>query len=335
MARVTYFIAAERGRAYTGGVMRPHTSRTSRRHLLRGSLGVCGLALLAGCGITPPWDRPSPRPARIGWLALDPPGGPAFVRNSGAFRQGLAELGWAEGRTMTFEVRSAGGRLERLPEAAAELVALPVDVLVPGAGAAGALVASRATSTVPIVMVAVGDPVGLGLVASLNRPGRNVTGLSNTTATGSGKRLELLREAVPGLARADFLWNPAASSGGDWAELQIAAGLPDGLIVHAPGALLSHARRLVALVAGLRLPAIYQFREYVEAGGLMAYGVSLPDLYRRAAGYVDKILKGANPAELPVELPAKFDFVINLGAAQGLGLTVPPSVLQQATELIE
>ena len=359
---MTGFIANGRERAYTGNTMHRSTSRYGRRRFLQGSLGLGGLALLTGCGIALPWAQSSTRVARIGYLAQDRPDGPTFVRNFGAFRQGLGELGWVEGRNMILEVRWAEGRPERLPALAAELAGLPVDVMLATGGTNGALVARRATSTIPIIMVTVSDPVGNGLISSFNRPGGNVTGLTNTTSPTGGKRLDLLREAVPGLARVDFLWNPAVSAQDDWPQLQIAAqalgvevrsreprgpddldgvfsaiaaARPDGLIVHAPAALVPHAPRVVDHVARLRLPAIYQLRDFVEVGGLMAYGVSLPDQWRRAAGYVDKILKGANPAELPVQQPTTFELVVNLTSAQALRLTIPPSTLQQATDIIE
>ena len=333
-----------------------------RRRLLESSIRLGGLALLAGCGVLP-WARPPAKVARIGYLALVRSDDPVLAHTVEVFRQGLHELGYVEGQNIALEVRYADGRVERLPELAAELVRLPVDVLVAGGGTQNALVAQQATSEIPIVMVAVVDPVGAGLVASFNRPGGNITGLTNTASETATKRLDLLKETIPGLARVDYLWNPnnlgvqddlpvlqaAASALGvvirsreargpdelDGAFAAIAGDRPDGLIVQSDATYLPHARRIADIVAGLRLPAIHVLQEYVEAGGLMSYGVSLPDLFRRAAGYVDKILKGARPADLPVEQPTKFDFLIDLHAARAIGLTIPPTVLQQATEVIQ
>jgi putative ABC transport system substrate-binding protein len=326
-------------------------------------LALAGLGLAVACGQpTPLWPRPS-KVARIGYLALAGSSDPILAHTLEAFRQGLRELGWVEGENIALEVRWADGRVERLPEVAAELVSLPIDVLVAGGGTQNALAAKQATSTIPVVMVAVSDPVGIGLVASFSRPGGNVTGLTNTAPEAAGKRLQLLKEVVPGLARVDFLWNPANPGvHADWAAVQdaaralgvavrsreargadeldgafaaIAGERPDGLVVQSDASFLPHARRIADFLAGRRLPAIHQLREFVEAGGLMEYGVSVPDLFRRAATYVDRILKGARPEDLPVEGPTTFDFVINLKAAQALGLSIPPSVLQQATELIQ
>jgi len=278
-----------------------------------------------------------------------------------AFRQGLRDLGYVEGQTIVLEVRWAEGRLERLPELAGELVGLKADVLVAG-GSAAALAAKNATQTIPIVILG-NDPVGLGVIGSLSRPGGNVTGLSYYNEAISGKRLQLLKEVVPGLARVGVLRNPRAP--GDpiyWKDTEVAAqrlGVAlEALEVRTPEdfeaafatakqrnaqALLAfddsltyaYRSQITALAASSRLPAMYGFREFPDEGGLMSYGASIVFLWRRAATFADKILKGAKPADLPVEQPTKFELVINVKVAKALGLTVPPSLLVQADEVIE
>ncbi len=263
------------------------------------------------------------------------------------------------------EYRSAEGKYERFPALAAELVALKVDVIVAPPTVA-ALAAKQATRTLPIVFIGAADPVTDGLVTSLARPGGNVTGLSNLTSELVGKRLELLKQAVPGVSRVAFLWQPGGS--GERTEkdmlkeadvagralgvrLQVveARGPDDfdrafsdmtraragALTVFGSPMLINERRRLVDLAAKNRLPAAYPSREFVDAGGLMAYGANLADLLRRAATYVDKILKGRKPADLPVEQPTKFEFVIHLKTAKALGLTIPPSLLGRADEVIQ
>lgn len=333
-----------------------------RRAFLRRSLALAGLGVLSGCGLpSPPWSQS--KVARIGYLVLTRPEDPVPARPLESFRQDLHGLGWVEGQNLAIEYRSAEERSERLTDLAAELVRLPVDVLVAGGGTQAALAAKQATDTIPTVVVGVADPVEIGLVASFARPGGNVTGLATAGAEITSKRLELLKEAAPGVSRVDFLWNPATPGlQAQWSELQVAARAlgavvrsreargpdeldsvfsaiagerPDGLMVQGSPAFVPHARRIADFAAGSRLPAMYYWREFVEAGGLMVYGPNLPAISRRAAVYVDKILRGAKPADLPVERPAKFDFVINLHAAQALGLAIPQSVLQQATEVIQ
>ena len=297
---------------------------------------------------------------RIGFLAAG--GGPAAVPLREAFRQGLREVGWVEGQNIVIEYRFAEGRFDRLPDLAAELVRLKVDIIVTGATPAAAA-AKNATETIPIVMVSVGDPVGLGLIASLARPGGNATGLAYSVGLEIfGKGLQLLKETVPKVSRVAVLWNPgnpghalairdvkgAAQSLGVQLQLLEARGPNDfdgafaamaqervgALLVVAESMFFLHRTRLADLAARSRLPAAYGSREIVEAGGLMSYGPSAPDLYRRAATFVDKILKGAKPADLPVEQPTKFELVINLKTAKALGLTIPQSILIRADEVI-
>jgi putative ABC transport system substrate-binding protein len=284
---------------------------------------------------------------------------------SRCFRQGLRDLGYVEGRNVVIEYRDAQGKLEPLAALAAELVALKVDVIVASSTAA-ALAAKQATTVVPIVFGSVPDPVATGLVASLARPGGNVTGLSNLNADLVGKCLEYLTQAVPGIGRVAVLWQPGAfgertekemliaeeraartlgiqlqfveargAADIDNAFSEITGARSDALTVLVSGMLLGERRRLVDIAAKNRLPVVYTFRELVDAGGLMSYGPSLADLFRRAASYVDKILKGTKPADLPVEQPTKFDLVMNLKTAKALGLAVPPTLLARADEVIE
>ena len=279
-----------------------------------------------------------------------------------AFRQGLRELGYVEGQNVAIEYRYAEERPERLPALAAELVRLKVDVIVTG-GAPAPEAAKQATSTIPIVFAVAGDPVAVGLVASLARPGGNITGLANMAPEVVGKQLELLKEVVPRVSRVSVLQNPgnrgsavvlreaegAARTLGlqlhtvrartpveiDAAFAAMRSQHTGGVLVLRDGLFLAQRTQIAALAAKNRLPAVYGFREQAEAGGLMAYGASVPLMYRRAATYVDKILKGAKPADIPVEQPTKFELVINLKTAKALGLTIPPSLLQRADELIQ
>jgi len=295
---------------------------------------------------------------QIGYLSFSTSSGPLD-----GFRQGLRELGWVEQQNIAIDYRFAEGRLDRLPDLAAELVRRKVDIIVTVATPAAAA-AKNATGTIPIVMVGIGDPVGQGLIASLARPGGNVTGLSFSVGVETyGKGLELLKESVPKLRRVAILSNPAnpsqapamsnvkaaARSLGLRPQLLEARGPQDfdgafaamakegagALLVVADSMFVLHRTRLADLAARSRLPAAHAFRENVEAGALMSYGPSLPDLGRRAATFVDKIFKGAKPADLPVEQPTKFELVINLKTAKALGLPIPPSLLARADQVIE
>ncbi len=298
---------------------------------------------------------------RIGRLSAGSPTEPN--PNLEAFRQGLRELGYVEGQNLIIESRYAEGSEERLPDLAAELVRLKVEVIVAG-GSSTIRAAQHATRTIPIVMAVSYDPVGRGLVASLARPGGNTTGVSTLGTELPGKRLELLKETVPQSARVAVLANPAAGgyesvmhnlTGAAQAlglqlrvvELRSAEELDtafatmtregvDALIVVSDPALMDGLRgRTVDLAATHRLPAMYSSRELVVAGGLMSYGPSLPDMFQRAAYYVDRILKGAKPADLPVEQPTKFELVLNLKTAKALGITFPPTLLIQADEVFQ
>jgi len=301
------------------------------------------------------------RVPRIGWL-----GGPTresaqvFVQ---PFQQGLKDLGWVEGQNVVIDWRFAGGQAERLPELAAELVRLQADVIV-SPSTPTALAAKNATKTIPIVTVGVGDPVGLGLVASLARPGGNITGLTAVvTPEIAGKQLALVKEAVPKVSRVAVLWNPAnpgtalflreaeiasralgvqpqrleARSLNDFdsAFAAMTSKRVGALLVLGDVMFLTHRIRLADLAAKSRLPAMYSVREFVEAGGLMSYGQALSDLFRRAATYVDKILKGAKPLDLPIERPTRFELVINLKTARALGLTIPQSLLLRADQVVD
>jgi putative ABC transport system substrate-binding protein len=277
-------------------------------------------------------------------------------------RQRLRELGYLEGHNIAFESRFGEGKPDRLPGLAAELVGLKVDVIVTS-GTPASLAAKQATRTIPIVMAQLADPVGAGLVASLGRPGGNVTGLTTQDANLSGKRLEMLREVVPKVSRFAVLIDEtspgsmliargtqvAAQSLGvqlqslgvrgpgelDRAFSAMKEARAGALIVESSSLLFTSRTRLADLALKNRLPTVFAQREYAEAGGLMAYSADFSDLFRRTATFVDKILKGAKPADLPVEQPTKFDFVINLKTAKALGLTIPPSLLQRADQVIE
>ncbi|HYJ16586.1 MAG TPA: ABC transporter substrate-binding protein [Candidatus Limnocylindria bacterium] len=296
---------------------------------------------------------------RIGYLnATSPSTSPARVE---AFRQGLRELGHVEGKNIVIEFRHAEGNLDRIPSLAAELVRLKVDVIVSG-GPATTRPAKEATSTIPIVMAQDNDPVATGIVASLARPGGNITGLSTLAPEISGKQLELLKEIVPKLSRVAVLGTSTISSQlQTLRELDLAAGAlkvkiqyldvldpnaietafqtatkgrADALLVLQSAVMNPQREKVANLAVKNRLPAIYFQNQYMEIGGLMYYGPNTPDLFRRAATYVDKILKGRKPAELPVEQPIKFEFIVNLKTAKQIGLTIPPNVLVRADRVI-
>jgi len=326
-----------------------------RTNVMRVALGALLLALSHSVEAQQPT-----KVSRIGFII----GASAFgskVRTD-AFRQGLRELGYVEGKNIVVEYRYAEGKPDSLVALAAELVLLKVDVIVTSGGAP-TRAAKQATVTIPIVMAQDNDPIGNGFVASLARPGGNITGLSSVAAELSGKRLEFLKEIVPKLSRVAVLWtstNPGNAQALRETELAAAAfglklhaldivnprdiesafraagkGRPDAVIVLASLVLNSQRTQVADLAVKNRLPAIYYALEWVEDGGLMSYGVSYTDLYRRAATYVDRILKGAKPADLPVEQPTKFELVINLKTAKQIGLTIPPNVLARADRVIK
>ncbi len=297
---------------------------------------------------------------RIGFLSATSPA--ALSARVEAFRQGLRELGYVEGKNIVIEYRYAEGKLDRLSELAAELVRLKVDVIVTG-GPQATRPAKEATATIPIVMGFDNDPVGSGFVASLARPGGNITGLSTLAPEISGKQLELLKEIVPRLSHVAVLGTSTLPGYAQiLKEMELAAvalgvqlqylNVPgakdfetafqearkrraDAVLVLPSPVLESHRAQVADLAAKSRVPAIYWSPEFVEAGGLMTYGVSLTDLFRRAATYVDKILKGRKPADLPVEQPMRFEFVINLNAAKQIGLTIPHELLARADKVIK
>jgi putative ABC transport system substrate-binding protein len=303
--------------------------------------------------------QPPAKIYRIGYLA--PGSASALGARMDAFRQGLRELGYVEGKNIFIERRHADGKLDRLPAIAAQLVRLKVEVIVTG-GSASTRAAQETTSAIPIVMTQDPDPIGSGFITSLARPGGNITGLSNLVSDLSGKRLELLKETIPKLSRV-ALFGTSTTPGNtqQLKEAELASsplGLKiqyldvlgpkdietafrtarkeqaDAVLVLAGSIFNSYRKQIADLAIKSRLPAIYINPEYVEDGGLMSYGASINDLYRRAATYVDKILKGAKPADLPVEQPMKFEFIINLKAAKQIRLTIPPNVLARADRVI-
>jgi putative tryptophan/tyrosine transport system substrate-binding protein len=321
-------------------------------------LALCSL-LLAPCSVVD--AQQARKVARIGFLDSGTASGSAVLVD--AFRQELSNLGWIEGKNISVDYRFVEGQRERVAELAADLVRLKVDLIVV-TGVQSALAAKKATTTIPIVFSSAPDPVGLGLVASLARPGGNVTGLSSLTPELNTKRLEILKDTVPKLARVGLLWTPGGV-GGDiqLKELRLAAEAlklkleeittqPDskglesafqtakqkqiGAIMTSAGRrLFGERKRIVELAGKYRLPAIYIQKEFVDEGGLMFYGADYDDLFRRAAVYVDKILKGAKPGDLPVQQATKFEFVINLKAAKQIGLTIPVEVLAKANKVIQ
>ena len=321
------------------------------------------------CGAAAAWPlaarAPAAKVARIGYLLTGALEAPETRVNRNVFRQGLNELGYIEGRNIVIEYRSADGKIERLPALATELIGLKVDLIVALATPAGRA-AQQATTTIPVVVTAMGDPVRDGLVASLARPGGNITGTTFLGPELVPKRLALLRELLPTISRVAVLWHPGAFSEpttremlNEVAEAASALGLQLQLVEVRSADEVDHAfttmvgaraealfqfpstmlfnerRRIVDLAARHRLPAMFNAREFVQLGGLISYGANLAELNRRSAAYVDKILKGAQPSDLPVEQPTKFDLFINLKTAKALGLTVPDRLLVGADEVIE
>jgi ABC-type uncharacterized transport system substrate-binding protein len=324
-----------------------------RRRLV---LGAIGAAALSGGAVQ---AQPAGKIFRIGYLSsFTAEAGKALV---GCFQNGLKQLGWIEGRNISIEHRWAEGRTEQFQVFAAELARLNLDLIASNSTLA-AQALQHATRTIPVVFMSVSDPVASGIVTSLARPGANVTGVSNFTPATAGKVLELLKQAVPKATRASVLFYPDPGKELDFKEIETAAKVmemrveairartaedidkafavmaqerPDALIVTFGPVTLSNRERIVTLAAKNRLPTIYQTRDFVDIGGLMSYGLNVCQHYRHAATYVDKILKGAKPDELPVELPTKFELVINLKAAKSLELDVPTMLLTRADEVIE
>jgi ABC-type uncharacterized transport system substrate-binding protein len=333
-----------------------------RRPLRKTALGsILFAGALLALSVTVEAQQPKKVP-RIGFLSA--PSSSSDRERVEAFRQGLRELGYVEGQNVFVEYRYVGGKAdESSNKLAAELVRLRVDLIVAGGGSGLARAVKETTKTIPIVMTGGSDPVGAGLVASLARPGGNITGLTAIAAELAGKRLELLKETLPRLTRVGVLWNPtdqgsaqglkeieiaAPTLGLDVQSLQVRspsnfesafkaaiAGQARALQVLGSGLINSHRSRIIEFATESRLPTMFADAALVQAGGLMSYGPNAPDLYRRAATYVDKILKGAKPGNLPVEQPKKFEFVINLKAAKEIGLTIPPNVLARADKVIK
>ncbi len=324
-----------------------------------GLISTLALGLLAG--LWPAEAQRSGKVYRIGYLSAQSHS--AELSRLDGFRQALRDLGYVEGKNIVIKSRYAEGKTGRLPELAAELIRLKVDVMVTG-GTAGTRAAKQATKTIPLIMTLVGNPIRF--VASLAKPGGNITGLTQITPQLSGKRLELLKEAFPKISRVAVFDDGALRALGLSRNLQetqlVAEALgiklqslvirrsnpdldgafrtamsqrPDALVILPGPVLLVHRKRIVELAAKIRLPAIYPHTEFIDEGGLMYYGPDFVDLYRRAATYVDRILKGAKPANLPVEQPTKFDLIINLKTAKALGLTISPEVLFRANKVIK
>jgi putative ABC transport system substrate-binding protein len=326
-----------------------------RRFLLTSLAGAIAAAPLAA------ETQPAGKQARIGVLILPPRAGAGgtYVQ---ALQEGLHELGYVDGQNLLLEIRWAEGRPDLLPGLAAELLGIRPDVLVTS-GSESIFTLKRATGEVPIIMATVMDPVALGVAASLAKPGGNLTGLAILSLELTSKRLQLLKETVPRLSRVAVLWNPANPGnvlmlkevetasrilGLRWQGVgvrrpeelagafeAILGAQSNGILAIEDSMLVSHRSRIVESVERTRLPAMYAFRQFVDAGGLMSYGPNLSESFRRAAVYVDKILKGARAADLPVEQPTKFELVINLKTAKALGLTIPPSLLARADQVIE
>jgi putative ABC transport system substrate-binding protein len=324
-----------------------------RRRFLGLTAGAVALRPLAGAAQQPTIPL-------IGFLGNSTPDLEAKLVTS--FRDGLRNLGYEESRNIRIEYRWAQGQYERLPQLIAELIAAKVAIIVT-AGTPASLAVKKATTSIPLVMVAVGDPVGTGLVASIAHPGGNATGLTSISPELEGKRLQLIKEIIPTVSRVAVFWNPAnayqianekevraaaamlqipvlpvavrTAEELDGAFATILAERADAVLVLADRVFLHNRERIVGFLVSNRLPAMNAYRELVEAGGMMSFGPSYSVMHRQAATYVDKILRGAKPADLPVEQPAKFEFVLNLKSAAALGLTVPPSILLRADEVIE
>jgi putative ABC transport system substrate-binding protein len=323
------------------------------------------IGLLGGATVVWPLAARAQQPMKNARMGILSPLSPSAIasRPFETLRAALNDLGYVEGKNITFVYRWADGSRERLADFAAELVSLKVDVIFSGPGTPTAIAAQKATTTIPIVFVGAGDAVGTGLVASLARPGGNATGLVNQSQDIAGKQLEILKEAIPELSLAGVLWRPSNPSYKNllsrFDDVVRATGVRvvliaaenreelvtafeamkktqiNGLVVQADALFIEEATRIIELAAAYRVPAIYRIGAQAAAGGLMAYGPSIPDMYRRAASYVDKILKGANPGDLPVEQPTKLELVINLKAAKMLGLAIPLSLLARADEVVE
>jgi putative ABC transport system substrate-binding protein len=324
----------------------------------RRSILVAGLAALL---VAPEHPSAQQTPAKIPRIGILSPAERPSTKIFDAFRKGLGTLGYVDGENITIEYRLAAGDDSRLPAMAAELVRLPVDIIVSDGGAKVAQIARAATRTIPIVGGTGADPVAAGLAASLAHPGGNVTGFAVLEIDLSGKRLQLLKDASPAVSRIAALWNPAGlisvrrateeaahTLGVQLRTIEVAvpeqipagfetaeAGRAEALEVLPDAMFWNERARIVALAAKHRMPAIYPEREYVDDGGLFAYGRSVSESWRRLAIYIDKILKGAKPGDLPIEQPTRFELVVNLKTAQALGLTIPPSILARADEVIE
>jgi putative ABC transport system substrate-binding protein len=333
--------------------------RSTRRSFLGWGAGLLCTTVLAGCGLGFPSG--GTRVPRLGYLHPEDPWSPGLRGVTETFISRLAELGYADGRTLTIDWRSAEGRIERLPALAEELVELPVDVIL--ANGAAIPVVRSATAGIPIVFAAHSDPVGSGLVASLSRPGGNVTGMSSYNPALTGKRLEIIREIVPGLTRLAALWYaPQGTAATEARLLDEAAGMlgiqtqslavrdrgelaaayqassaqrAEALYVIAAPPLTDWRAEILELSAAHRIPSLYPVREFVESGGLLSYGVNVGALFHRAADLVAKILKGGQPADMPVEQPTTFDFAINSSTARAAQIAIPPTLLAQATEVIQ
>ena len=319
--------------------------------------------IVAGALLAAPLAAEAQQPAKVPRIGFLGNSTAALEANLvGPFREGLRDLGYVEGRTILIDYRWAEGKYERFPALVGELIAQKVDVIVT-AGTPAALAVKRATTSIPLVMVAVGDPVGSGLVASLARPGGKLTGLVSIAPDLEGKRLELLTKVVPKLSHVAFLLNPAnafhvtsekqaraaatalhlkvdfvavrAESEFDRAFQAIANQRPGALVMFADRLFLHHRDRIVDFAARNRLPTVYAYSELVEAGGLMSFGPSYPGMHRRAAYFVDRILKGIKPADLPMEQPMEFELIVNHNAAKALGLAIPQSILLRADRVIE